>query len=96
MSFDDVTQSMLAATQALEHISDTSLDDINNIVARFVAQIEIDSETRIQPRSRWPMHYCLTIDFDYPLTVDFDFNFMRWPLTKSQIFEIAYFSYFFA
>ena len=51
MSFDDVTQSMLAATQALEHISDTSLDDINNIAAQFVAQIEIDSETRIQPGS---------------------------------------------
>ena len=88
MSFDDVTQSMLAATQALEHVSDTSSDDISNIAAQFVARIEIDSETRIQPGSRWPMHYCLTIDFDYPLTADFDFNFnfMRWPLTKSQNF----------
>ena len=75
MSFDDVTQSMLAATQALEHVSDTSSDDISNIAARFVARIEIDLETRIQPGSRWLMHYCLTIDFDYPLTVDFDFNF---------------------
>ena len=36
MPFDDVTQSMSAATQALVHVSNTSSDDISNIAARFV------------------------------------------------------------
>ena len=64
-SFDNVTHSTTVATQTLEHVSNTSSDDISNIAT------QIHDMNQNRPRNLDPTRFTLIAAL--LLTVDFDF-----------------------